>query len=307
LEVKSIEVIEIKIKLEEIGPRDGFQNVKEFIPTDIKLKIIDGIVSAGYKKIEITSLVSPKAIPQMRDAQEVIKSCLKRYPDVELFALVPNLYGARTAVELGLKEVCPVISLSETHNKANVNKTVEESLRQIKEIKETFPKLKLTIDIATAFACPFEGEMKLEDLIALIQKLYDMGIRSFMLCDTIGKAYPKQVEKVFRTVKSEFKDCTFGAHIHDTRNMGILNTYIAIENGADSIQTSLGGLGGCPFAPGASGNTSSEDLVYALNQDGYDTGIDFDKLLEVAKYEKSVIEGNYSGHHINIESDICKR
>lgn len=294
-------MIEIKIKLEEIGPRDGFQNLKEFIPTDVKLKIIDGIIEAGYKKVQITSLVNPKAIPQMKDAKEVVKVCLDKYPDVELFALVPNLFGARTAVELGLKEVCPVISLSESHNKANINKTVEESLAQIKEIREIFPQLKLTIDIATTFACPFEGEMSIGELLSLLQKLYDMGIRSFMLCDTIGMAYPKQIEKVFRTVKSEFEDCTFGAHIHDTRNMGILNTYVAIENGADSVQTSLGGLGGCPFAPGASGNTSSEDLIFALNKDGYDTGIDFDKLLEVAKYEKLVIDGNFSGHHINIK------
>lgn len=289
-----------KVNLVEIGPRDGFQSIKEFIPTEEKLKIIDGIVKAGYKKIEVTSFVSPKAIPQMKDAKEVAAECLKRYPEVEFYALVPNLYGARTAVELGMKEVAPVISLSESHNKANINKTVAESIEAIREIKETYPELKLLVEIATVFGCPFEGEMKIKPLIELLDKLYEIGINNFVLCDTIGVAYPAQVKRTFKTVIEKYKDCTFGVHIHDTRNMGILNTYTAIQCGAEDIQTSVGGLGGCPFAPGASGNTSSEDLIYMLNKEGYDTGVDFKALLEVARYEKTIIDGSYSGHHINV-------
>lgn len=290
-----------RVNLVEIGPRDGFQSIKDFIPTEEKIRIIDGIVESGYKKVEVTSFVSPKAIPQMKDSKEVATLCMEKYPNVDFYALVPNLYGARTAVELGMKEVAPVISLSESHNKVNVNKTVNESIEEIAEIHDTYPDLKLLVEIATVFGCPFEGNMTIESLLSLISRLYDFGIREFVLCDTIGVAYPEQVRKTFEAVQESYFDCKFGVHIHDTRNMGIVNTYTAINSGADEIQTSIGGLGGCPFAPGASGNTSSEDLVYLLNKEGYETGIDFNKLLETAKYTRKTIDGNFSGHHIEIE------
>lgn len=294
-----------KVKVVEIGPRDGFQNVKEFIPTETKLKIIDGIIQAGYKKVQITSFVSPKAIPQMKDAKEVTETVLGKYEGVDFFALVPNFYGANSAVEAGLKEITPVISLSESHNMNNVKRTVAQSIEELKKIRQTFPDIKITQDIATVFGCPFEGEMSVDALLELIGKLREIGIHAFTLCDTVGMAYPTLVEKVFRTVKKEFPEDEFNVHIHDTRNMGILNSYMALQNGADSVQAAIGGLGGCPFAPGATGNTSSEDLVYMLNKCGYDTGIDFDKLLETAKYAKSVIDGNFSGHQINIPEKPC--
>lgn len=294
-----------KVNVVEIGPRDGFQNVKEFIPTDVKLKIIDGLVQAGYKKIQITSFVSPKAIPQMRDAAEVTETVLNKYKDVDFFALVPNFYGANAAVQAGLKEVTPVMSLSVSHNLNNVKRTHEQSIDEIKKIRDTFPELRLTQDIATVFGCPFEGEMSVDALVDLIGKLKDVGVDAFTLCDTVGMAYPSLVEQVFKTVKAAFPGTEFNAHIHDTRNMGILNSYIALQNGADSVQTAIGGLGGCPFAPGATGNTSSEDLIYMLNKSGFDTGVDFDILLQTAKYAKSVIDGNFSGHHITIPEKPC--
>ncbi len=294
-----------KVNVVEIGPRDGFQNVKEFIPTDVKLKIIDGLVQAGYKKIQITSFVSPKAIPQMRDAAEVTETVLNKYKDVDFFALVPNFYGANSAVQAGLKEVTPVMSLSVSHNLNNVKRTHEQSIDEIKKIRDTFPELRLTQDIATVFGCPFEGEMSVDALVDLIGKLKDVGVDAFTLCDTVGMAYPSLVEQVFKTVKAAFPGTEFNAHIHDTRNMGILNSYIALQSGADSVQTAIGGLGGCPFAPGATGNTSSEDLIYMLNKSGFDTGVDFDILLQTAKYAKSVIDGNFSGHHITIPEKPC--
>lgn len=294
-----------KVKVVEIGPRDGFQNVKEFIPTETKLKIIEMLVDSGYSKIQLTSFVSPKAIPQMVDASMITKTALERYPNVDFFALVPNFYGAKEAVEAGLKEVSPVMSLSVTHNMANVKRTHEQSIEEIKKIRDAFPNIKITQDIATAFGCPFEGEISVEALLELIGKIRALGIHAFTLCDTVGLAYPALVEKVFRAVKQEFAGDEFNVHIHDTRNMGILNSYTALQCGADSVQAAVGGLGGCPFAPGASGNTSSEDLVYMLNKCGYDTGINFDKLLAAARYTKSVIEGNYSGHHINISEHPC--
>ena len=294
-----------KVKIAEIGPRDGFQSVKPFIPTPLKLEIIDGLIASGLKKIQVTSFVSPKAIPQMQDAAEVTQAAMAKHPDIEFFALVPNFRGAENAVNAGLTEVSPVISLSAAHNKANVNRTHEESLEEIQKIITTFPQLKISQDIATVFGCPYEGKQEIAPLLRLMDRLYAMGIRSFTLCDTIGVAYPKQVELVLAAVRKHFPDCQINIHIHDTRNMGILNTYAAIEAGIDEVQTAVGGLGGCPFAPGASGNTSTEDLVYLLHKEGYDTGVCFDTLLATAKKAYHEIDGNFSGHHIKIEADQC--
>ena len=295
----------MKAKVVEIGPRDGFQNVKEFIPTEIKLQIIDGLVQSGFKKIQVTSFVSEKAIPQMKDAAVIADRVLHKYEGVDFFALVPNFYGARSAVAAGLKEITPVISLSESHNRANVKRTVDESVEEIKKIRQTFPDIRITQDIACVFGCPFEGEMPAEALLLLVGRLKEIGVDAFTLCDTVGLAYPALVERIFRAVKSVFPGVEFNAHIHDTRNMGILNSYVALGSGADSIQAAVGGLGGCPFAPGATGNTSSEDLVYMLNHCGYDTGIDFDKLLDAARFAKEHIDGNFSGHQIHISPNPC--
>lgn len=297
-----------QVKVVEIGPRDGFQSVKEFIPTEVKLNIIDGVIKAGYKKVQITSFVSPKAIPQMKDAKEVASKVLEKYDGrgVEFFALVPNFYGARLAAEVGLKEITPVMSLSESHNRNNVKRTCAQSLDELKKIRDAFPDMKITQDIATVFGCPFEGEMQsVEPLLRLISRMRDIGIHHFTLCDTIGVAYPTMIEEVFAAVKREFPEDEFNIHIHDTRNMGILNSLTALKCGADSVQAAIAGLGGCPFAPGATGNTSSEDLVYMLNKCGYETGIDFDQLLKTAKYAKANINGNFSGHHINIPEHPC--
>ena len=295
----------MKAKVVEIGPRDGFQNVKEWIPTETKIKIIKGLIQSGFQKIQITSFVSPKAIPQMKDAAEVTQEIISSHPDVQLFALVPNYHGAKSAAEAGLKEITPVISLSESHNMANEKRTVDQSLDEMKRIRQDFPDIRMTQDIACVFGCPFEGEMPIEALLELVGKLRRIGVDAFTLCDTVGMAYPTLIKKVFEAVKKEFPGVEFNAHIHDTRNMGIINSYLALQYGADSVQTAVGGLGGCPFAPGATGNTSSEDLIYMLNKCGYDTGVDFDQLLAVAKFAKSQINGNYSGHQINIPEHPC--
>lgn len=294
-----------RIEIVEVGPRDGFQNLKEYISMEDKLHYIDGLIGAGVKHIQITSFVSPKAIPQMKDAKELAKYCSGRYPDMDLFSLVPNLYGAKTAWECGIKKTSYVISLSESHNQANINRTREQSLKELQQIREELPKLSVVSDIATTFACPFEGTMKLADLLGLIGKIYALGVREFVLCDTIGMAHPAQVRQYVKAAMKEYPDCRFQVHIHDTRNMGIVNTLAAIECGVRGVQSTLGGLGGCPFAPGASGNTSTEDLVYMLNRMGYETGIDFERLLALAKKEHSAIKGAYSGHHINIGAQAC--
>lgn len=295
-----------KIDLIEVGPRDGFQNLPEYLPTEQKLAIIDSIAAAGVRHIQITSFVSPKAIPQMQDAASIVAVCLKKYPDLDLFALVPNFRGAQGAVEAGLKKVANVISLSVSHNKANVNRTHDESFADLAKIKDAYPNLEVVLDVATAFGCPFEGKYRnVAPLLAFIQRGWDLGVRTFNLCDTVGVADPAQIRSFLAAAKKAFPEARFECHIHDTRNMGIVNTLAAIEAGADGVQTTLGGLGGCPFAPGASGNTATEDLVHMLDEMGYDTGVDFSKLLAAAKAEFALFNGNFSGHNLHITQKPC--
>ncbi len=299
---------ENKVEIIEIGPRDGFQNVKNFIPTDMKLQVVDGIIKSGIKNIQITSFVNPKAIPQMKDAKEIVAKCIDKYSDVNFFALVPNLQGAKAAVECGLKEITYVISISETHNKKNVKRTHDQSFLELSEITKLFPSLKVNLDVATTFGCHYEGEIPLPNIMKFLKRAYDIGIRSFDLCDTVGLAHPMRVKEVVKNVLKEYTECEFQIHIHDTRNMGIINSYTALECGINKIQTAIGGLGGCPFAPGASGNTSTEDFVYMLNKMGYKTGIDVEAILETAKLLKENVNGNYSGHHIFIDKDnVCNQ
>ncbi|PKM70228.1 MAG: hydroxymethylglutaryl-CoA lyase, partial [Firmicutes bacterium HGW-Firmicutes-18] len=291
-----------RITISEIAPRDGFQSVKEWIDTDLKLEIIDRIVDSGVKRIQITSFVNAKAIPQMKDAVELTQRVIEKYNDLSLFALVPNYHGVQTAFKSKINEVSYVISVSESHNKANVNKTIIESIEELKRIRNDFPNMIINLDAATSFGCPFEGETPLENTMDLVKKAIEIGVDSVDICDTIGVAYPKQVEILTKMLLKEFLNTKFEIHIHDTRNMGILNTFTALQNGITSVQTSLGGLGGCPFAPGASGNTSTEDLIYMLTKNGFETDIDFNKILSAAKFLRKNVEGNYSGHHINIEA-----
>ena len=281
-----------KIELIEVGPRDGFQNLKEYLPAEKKIEVIEGLIDAGVRHMQITSFVSPKAIPQMKDAKEIASVILKKYPDLDLFALIPNYRGAQTAVEVGMKKVTNVISLSTSHNKANINRTHDESFDELEKIKKEFPMLEVCLDVATAFGCPFEGKYyDVKPLLAFEKRAYDLGIRTMTLCDTVGMADPRQVREFVTASKETFPDVRFEIHIHDTRGMGVVNTLAGIEAGADGVQSTLGGLGGCPFAPGASGNTATEDLVLMLNEMGYDTGIDFDKIVTLAKKEYVEIEG----------------
>ena len=289
----------------EVGPRDGFQNVQCMqISTEQKLEIIDLLVKAGVKHLEYTSFVSPKAIPQLADAAEVTKVVLEKYPDVDLFALIPNLRGAANAYALGLRKVCYVVSLSTSHNKANINRTHEQSLEAFKEIRAAYPDLKVILDLATTFGCPFEGKYTDPSaVVAFLKDYVESGIAGCCLCDTIGIADPAQVKEVLHAVQSAYPTLELGVHFHDTRGLGMVNTLTAIEAGVNEIQSTLGGLGGCPFAPGASGNLATEDAVWMLNEMGYDTGISFSKILAAAKREVEIITGNYSGHHINIEKE----
>jgi len=294
------------IEIFEIGPRDGFQSVHTYIPLETKLSVIEKIIEAGVKSIQVTSFVSPKAIPQMRDAKELAKFCIGKYPNIKFSALVPNLFGANMAAESGLKEISYVVSLSESHNRANIRRSHEESFEELLKILSALPQMNICLDLATAFGCPFEGKKTSEEVAAFLKPYVDLGIKTVNLCDTIGVANPAQVRETIAVLNDTYPDLTLQIHIHDTRNMGMVNTLAAIEAGIKTTQSTLGGLGGCPFAPGASGNLATEDLVHMLCEMGYNTGINEQKLIDAAKYESTVIDGIYSGHLYRIESSNTK-
>lgn len=285
------------IEIYEVGPRDGFQSVMEYIPLNQKLQLIDGILTSGIRHIQITSFVSPKAIPQMKDAQALTETCVEKYPGMALFALVPNLRGAEMAWNSGLKDVSYVSSLSESHNKANTKRTHEETLVELKRILTRYPDLNVCLDLATAFGCPFEGKKDEVQVVEFIAPYVEAGIRTVNLCDTIGIANPGQVRRTIKAVKSQFYDLDLLVHIHDTRNMGMVNTLAAVESGVTKVQSALGGLGGCPFAPGASGNLATEDLVFMLEEMGYPLGVNIKKLVATARKQAELLRGEkFSGH-----------
>lgn len=296
-----------QVKFIEVGPRDGFQSVKgDMIPTALKLEIMERLLAAGVAHMEFTSFVSPKAIPQLADSAEVTQALLERHPGADLFALVPNLRGAQRAYELGLRKVCYVVSLSASHNKANINRTHEQSLAAYQEIRGSCPDLEVVLDLATAFGCPFEGKYREPGpAVDFLRDYVEAGVKTCCLCDTIGIADPGQVRGLLDALKAAYPALSLEVHFHDTRGLGVLNTCAALETGVSGVQAALGGLGGCPFAPGASGNTASEDLIYLLDQLGVETGIDFAQMLAAAKYQRERVPGSYSGHHININAAQC--
>jgi hydroxymethylglutaryl-CoA lyase len=281
-----------KIEIVEVGPRDGFQSISEWIPTQLKLEIIDLLIESNFKKIEVTSFVSPKAIAQMRDAKEIMSSLSKRYEgkDTIFNALVPNLFGAKAAFEAGVDEITYVISSSISHNQANVKRTREESFAELIEIKKLLPSLKIGFTIATVFGCPFDGETPIKEVEWMIQKGVEIGVDEICLADTIGIANPLQIHDVITKLKSSFKEIDFALHLHDTRGMGLANVIVAMQCGISRFESAVGGLGGCPFAPGAAGNIASEDLVNMLHSMGVETGVDLEKVLSVSELIKSKIK-----------------
>ena len=293
-----------EVKIIEVAPRDGFQIIEKFIETEKKLKIIDMLINSGIQKMQVTSFVNPKAVPQMKDAREVVKKSIEKHPDFEFTALVPNYKGAELAIESGIKELSYVISASEAHNMENVRRTVEESFKELKRIREDFKSTKIKLDIATTFGCPFEGDIDINKVIKMIHTGLDMEIDEIFLADTIGVANPKQIKEVIKAVKKEFEEIDFGLHLHDTEGMGLANVYAASQLGINKFESAAGGLGGCPFAPGAAGNVATEDLVNMFNKMGVETNISLAKLLQTTDYIKENVKSNLSGHLSNVKRKV---
>ena len=251
-----------KVHLTDVTGRDGFQMEKKWIETEDKIRILNQIIDSGIKKIEATSFVSPKAIPQLKDAREVIQH-IKR-ENVEVVTLVPNVKGAEFAIEAEVDEVNVVLSISETHNKKNVNKTVNASLENVAQIHQLVNEhgKKINVSLGTTFGCPFEGLYGVEKVANIIEKLNYQGIDHITLADTTGMANPVQISHFVETLKNKYPNVQFCLHLHNTRGMGLVNLYAGYKAGIRHFDAALGGIGGCPFAPGATGNVCLEDVVH---------------------------------------------
>ena len=272
-----------RLYIQEVSVRDGFQIEPRFIPTADKIALINQLSRTGLAKIEVTSFTSPKAIPALADA-EVVMRAIDRVPGVEYTALVPNLKGCERALSCGVDEINLVMSASESHNRANLRMDCEASLAQFAAIaREVGERVAINASLSTAFGCPFDGQIAEARVLDLLARFADLGIARASLCDTTGMANPAQVESLCRLVRERLPSLTLTAHFHNTRGMGLANALAALEAGIDRFDASLGGLGGCPFAPGASGNVCSEDMVHMFQAMGYDTGVDLEKLIACAK------------------------
>lgn len=263
----------------EVGPRDGLQNEKNFVSTDIKVNFIKKLTSAGIKEMEITSFVSPKWVPQMKDATEIVAS----NPELtRKLVLAPNQKGVERALEAGCDAIAVFVGVSNSFNKKNINKSTKQSLEELKPIITKLKEKNVFVRacISTAFYCPFEGKIEENDTIALCKEFASSGVDELSVADTIGMATPIESYSLFSTLKECLPDILLTAHFHDTRKMALSNIYAALQAGIHRFDTSAGGLGGCPFAPGATGNVATEDVVYMLERMGIQTGIDLDLLVE---------------------------
>ncbi|MCJ7798476.1 MAG: hydroxymethylglutaryl-CoA lyase, partial [Polaromonas sp.] len=284
-----------RIYFNEVATRDGFQIESNFIPTDDKVALVDALSGCGYAKIEVTSFTSPKAIPMLRDAEEVMGR-IRRAPGVEYTVLVPNLRGAERALASRADELNLVMSVSETHNLANLRMPREKSFAALASvIRHVEGRTPINVSLSCGFGCPMEGDVGQDEVLRWGERFAALGVRGLTICDTTGMAHPAQVSRMAEALQQRFDPLQLTLHFHNTRGMGLANVLAAVQSGIARFDGSLGGLGGCPFAPGASGNISSEDTVHMLEAMGYDTGIDLSRLLAVARQLPAIVGHDVPG------------
>ena len=278
-----------RISLREVGPRDGLQN-EDPVPMEGKVALIDALSATGLERIEVVSFVHPRAIPQMADADEVW-SRITRNPDLRYSALVPNLRGAERALAAGLIEVEVVVSASDTHNRRNINRSTEESLAEIPAIVDLAHGRggTLQVIVSTAWGCPYEGDVPVSRVLHVVAGAAEAGADSVAYGDTTGMATPTRVTRLVGETRSAYPDLPVGLHFHNTRGTGLANVYAALQLGVDDFDAAVGGLGGCPYAPGASGNIATEELVHMLEDMGVATGVDLEALIEVAAQAERLV------------------
>jgi hydroxymethylglutaryl-CoA lyase len=283
-----------RLHLQEVGPRDGLQMEAAFVPTADKIALVDALSEAGLAKIEATAFVSPQAIPALRDAEIVLRE-IRRAPGVVYTCLVPNRRGAERAIEARADELNLVMSASETHNLANLRMTRAQSFAALSGVIDMAREAAVPVNVSLScvFGCPMEGDVAPAVVLDWARRFVDAGARGITLCDTTGMAYPTQVAALVREFRARLPGTELTLHFHNTRGMGLANVLASIDAGADRFDASLGGLGGCPYAPGASGNVCTEEIVHALELMDYDTGCDLSLLLRAAQRLPGLI-----GHEI---------
>jgi len=274
--------VEPDVLISEVGPRDGLQSVARTMPTAAKFAWIDALHAAGVREIEVASFVPAKLLPQMADATDVVRHAIT-LPGITAMALVPNLKGAEAAIAAGVHKITIPVSASAAHSLANVRRTREQMVDQARAIvalgRDHAPRVTVEIGISTAFGCTLQGEVPEDEVVRLAAQLVAAGVDEVGLSDTTGMANPAQVRRLFQRVRAEIGDRTGAAHMHNTRGLGLANCLAAYDVGVRTFDASLGGLGGCPYAPGASGNVVTEDLVFMFEAMGIATGIDLEKLI----------------------------
>jgi hydroxymethylglutaryl-CoA lyase len=283
-----------RIRIHEVVTRDGFQMEPRFVPTERKIELINALSRTGLAKIEATSFVSPKAIPMLADAEAVMAG-IERRPDTRIVALIANARGVERAIAARVDEVVTVVSVSESHNRANVRRSTDASIEGFREVVEQLKGtgIGITSALATTFGCPFEGFQPLERVLDFIARHVALGITSITLADTTGMGNPRQVNEIAAAARRAFPEVDFALHFHNTRGMGLANVLAGLEAGVRRFESSLGGLGGCPYAPGASGNICTEDLVHMLHEMGFETGVDLRALLAASR-----LLGEIVGHEL---------
>ncbi|WP_163183796.1 hydroxymethylglutaryl-CoA lyase [Neobacillus sedimentimangrovi] len=286
-----------RVTIIEVGPRDGLQNEKLLVPTHIKKQFISALKDAGIQEMELTSFVSPKWVPQMSDAAEIVADSSD--DQVRNIVLAPNRKGIDRVYATNCKAVAVFVGVSNSFNLKNINKTTQDSMTELKPIIHELKEKNYFVRacISTAFYCPYEGRIEESDTLKLCREFVDAGVDELSVADTIGMASPTESYSLFSKLKEEFSHTLLTAHFHDTRKLGLANILAALQVGINRFDSSAGGLGGCPFAPGASGNTATEDVVYMLERMGIETGIDLHKLMSaieiVRPYVSRKIESGY--------------
>jgi hydroxymethylglutaryl-CoA lyase len=298
-------VLPKSVRIREVGPRDGFQNEPEVLPTDEKVRLIDCLSKTGLRRLEVTSLVRPDVIPQLADAEDLLQRLIPRPKDVSYTVLVPNEKGLERGLEVSERagvrlfdEVNLFLSASETHNRKNVNRSVEESLEGLERVIARAVREGLRCEgvISVSFGCPYEGEVPPERVFGIAERLAAAGCVEVAFGDTTGMANPVQVKDFFGHARERLAGVELTAHFHNTRGQGLANVLAALESGVSSFESSFGELGGCPVPKGATGNIATEDLVSMLHEMGVETGIDLERLLGCARSVQEVLGRKLTGH-----------
>ena len=282
------------VRLVEVAPRDGWQNLVDFIPTEITVGLIDDLGSCGFREIEVSSFVNPRAIPQLKDAAAVFKA-IKPLAGLVTAALVPNQRGLTPALAAGVDKIVFFVSASDTHNRKNLGCPQSETLAEIEAMLKTVPDdVARRVSISNVFGCPYEGDISLSSVARLVERLAAIGLEEITLCDTLGVATPDQVYNFSCRLQETLPGIDFGLHLHDSCGRALACVMAGLQAGIDRYDTAAGGLGGCPYAPGAAGNLATEDLLFCLDRMGIKTGIDSQALLAVARRQAQVTNSGNS-------------